>query len=71
MIISGVITLYFQAAKGQVLGEAAIVLGLLWFVGGFMFLVALGCGLPLKRVLNGNAPVFSVRVAPEVTRRIE
>ena len=64
MIISGVITLYFQAAKGQGMVGGLGALYLLYVVGILMFTVALGCGLPLKRVLNGNHIGPSGRVVP-------
>ena len=58
-LVAGLIALYFQAAKNQ---------GLVWgwfglavsFVSAFMvFLLALGCGAPLKRVISNEqiAPI--------------
>ena len=55
LIVMGFVALYAQASKGEGLSEEhwAVLLPL-YFLAGLVFGLALGCGLPLKKVLNGD-----------------
>ena len=55
LIFMGLVALYAQATKDEGAGEEWNVL--LWpvfFAATLVFVLALGCGLPLKKVINGN-----------------
>ena len=65
LILNGLIVLYFQAAKGEGVTDALTeVLGLVYLLLTMAFAFALGCGLPLKRVLSGEHIGPSGRVVP-------
>ena len=56
----GLVALYCQASKAEGMGlEEGLAIVAAFLLAEFVFIFALGCGLPLKRVLNGD------RVAPE------
>ena len=54
LIVAGVVGLYFQASKGEGVREELGVLGASFMLALLAFMVALGCGLPLNKVLNGD-----------------
>ena len=64
LILMGVIVLYFQAAKGEGIDAVGDVLFLIYMLLVMAFAFALGCGLPLKRVLSGEHIGPSGRVVP-------
>ena len=58
-VVAAFSALYFQAAKGEGAGAGWDVLFLSFVLAALVFILALGCGAPLKRVINNEqiAPV--------------
>ena len=58
-VVAALIALYCQAAKGQGMGAEAGVLYVSFVLAALVFILSLGCGAPLKRVINNEqiAPV--------------
>ena len=56
LIVMGLVALYFQASKGEGMGkgEEADSLGYAYLLGTLVVTISLMCGLPLKKVLNGD-----------------
>ena len=69
-VVMALIALYFQAAKGQGLGAEAGVLFGSFFMAGLVCVLALGCGAPLKRVINNEQAEPGHRVDGTASREL-